>query len=285
MEKANYFTDKCPCGSGLLIKDCCLSKRVNTIPKFPKTEYSNHICFARDLNDCSEKTTKEHFISNSVLKLFDTGKPLTLSETHWIPKGESTQITRSSLSSHNLCERHNSALSPLDNLAKDFFSFIFDDEPIDKVKLINGLEIERWMLKVLCGALSSGSIIPNSKSWKPDINWLNILFGNESISENQGLYIAKGSFTAPPKQIGVFFISDDQTLSGVSGIIFIVSGLSFIFKMNDIRPKIKSPEYGISFSHRPEGIQLIYKDMNYVREIHFGNPLGEFIPIEIFKKK
>lgn len=284
MEKVNYFTDKCPCGSGLLVKDCCLNKRENTIPKPPKTGYSNNMCFARSLNDCSEKISKEHFISDSVLKLINKKGSFEISKTHWIPDGESRTITRASLASHILCERHNSVLSPLDNFAKNFFSFLFDEEKKTKVKLINGLELERWMLKVFCGALASGNIIPNSRHWEPRKEWLDILFNKSYIPSNGGLYFVKGIFNAQRNEIGITLLSDDKTYAGISGLILYYSGLIFVFKTNEIRPKIIFPGYRISFSHRPEMIQLIYKDQNYVREIHFGNPIGENVYVEISKE-
>lgn len=279
MPNLNIFTDLCPCGSGRLVKDCCLFRHENTIPNLPITGYSNPKYFARELNDCSTNITKEHFLSNSIQEIISTENHYTVQGPHWIPKGQQISIPRSCLASKILCERHNRALSPLDALANNFCRFLFDQEQLTKIMLINGAEIERWMLKLFCGAIASGSLIPGTKNWQPPIEWLKILFQNSSIPKGQGLYFIKGDFFAQFKQVGFSFILEPDDQSNILGIAFIISGLVFVFIPTNTR--IKTEGEGISSVYRPGIIQLDYSNLGFVRELHFGNPLGEFIHVGV----
>ena len=95
-----------------------------------------------------------------------------------------------------LCERHNAALSPLDAIAVRLFQAFDEEGATDSGKrllyLFSGHDVERWLLKVLCG-------ITWSKNWvldvKPDLwipqYWLEILFGEEEFPDEQGLYVCK----------------------------------------------------------------------------------------------
>jgi hypothetical protein len=71
-------TDRCPCGSGKRLKDCCLPtnfrpEACQTTPKAPQTRVSYPTCYAQSLEDCGGKrATGEHFISRNILELLST---------------------------------------------------------------------------------------------------------------------------------------------------------------------------------------------------------------------
>jgi len=75
-----------------------------------------------------------------------------------------------------LCDRHNNALSDIDQLAHKFFSFLrFPSEDDDvEVELIRGYDLERWVLKTFIGLVASGNVMINGhrqKTWEPPKPW------------------------------------------------------------------------------------------------------------------
>src|SRR5579872_5204962 len=71
----NFEKDACPCGSGIVIRDCCLRPDGRLIPKrvslpFPNspTNYAHPKCYCRILNDCDTKISTEHFVSEGILR-------------------------------------------------------------------------------------------------------------------------------------------------------------------------------------------------------------------------
>src|SRR5262249_49648435 len=126
MKKEFNFTpwEPCPCGSGRLIKDCCLSARSNTRPAGPKTGLSHPKCYARALGDCSAEISREQFLSVSVLKCWTDVGLAKVSGFAPINGGESTIMQIQNARPKVLCTRHNNCLTGLDSRAKSFFSFL-----------------------------------------------------------------------------------------------------------------------------------------------------------------
>jgi hypothetical protein len=171
MNKEFRFTywEPCLCGSGQLIKDCCLTARSNTKPRGPKTGISHPKCYARALQDCSTESSREHFLSAAVLKSWSDiglGKVTGFAPINGgNPKVLQIQNTRPKI----LCKRHNNSLSGLDSVATKFFRFLFERTPEPRFHLINGFELERWFLKVLCGYVSAGFLIDDTGT--PFVGW------------------------------------------------------------------------------------------------------------------
>lgn len=154
----NIHVDRCLCGSRRLMRDCCLCERRDTKPPGPQTGYSHPSCFGRVLQDCSPAISHEHYISHGILALFH-GKGITISGMPWIPDDQRKRVSRASLTGKMLCERHNHALSPLDATAAEFFRLFTTEwtgEEVD-VFLTRGYDLERWLLKMLCGLVASGN--------------------------------------------------------------------------------------------------------------------------------
>src|SRR5688572_9441951 len=112
--RVSYWTDLCPCGSGELMRKCCLATRARTDPGLPRTGNSHPGCYARTLRDCSEKLSREYWISQSILDLGDS--MIVARGLPWLKPGESRRISSKSLAARILCTRHNSALSSLDHV-------------------------------------------------------------------------------------------------------------------------------------------------------------------------
>ena len=127
-------------------------------PPGPPTGYSHARCYLRDTFDCSERLSREHYVSEAVL--VQLGKTLRVSGMPWQQPGETLDAGIGSLTARILCERHNHALSPLDAEAGLFFS-VLSRALVDLARktlsrnpsfhLVSGDALELWMLKVACG--------------------------------------------------------------------------------------------------------------------------------------
>jgi hypothetical protein len=198
-------TDPCPCGKAKPANQCCL-KRLRWSPPEPtvkrsrRTGYANPACYAADLSDCVEEVSGEHFISRSVLKIIAPGGHIDVSGF----PAEAANTTRLGFDRFErdiLCERHNRQLSPLDAFAEKLFArlrdiaveFAGNKSEGPAVRLFNGHALERWVLKVLCGAAFSGSASFGGRpvtGWRPPVRWLKILFEAEPLPPPCGLYFA-----------------------------------------------------------------------------------------------
>lgn len=172
----------CPCGSGLQAQHChrasddtWVAERPPALITGPRTGYGNPGCYARSSQDCDEQLTREHWISDDLLERVSNDKKVIAVEgAAWqgkTPKQKTIGIN--SMSSKILCSRHNRALSPLDKVAAEFFTYLRDDlldmnwhtgmPPYfpNGFTLISGPYFELWLLKVLWGAIEAGALTVN----------------------------------------------------------------------------------------------------------------------------
>jgi len=179
--------DHCPCGSHRQATRCHRANDGSWIAEppppllnGPRTNYANPGCYARASNDCDEQLTREHFITDDVLRAISAdGKVVVVEGAAWQEKTERRRVIgRASLSRKMLCRRHNNALSPLDKMAAEFFRYFLEDH-IDIFKylgnddresfargftMVSGPYIELWMLKVIWGAIEAGAIDVDGKA-------------------------------------------------------------------------------------------------------------------------
>ena len=191
----------CPCGSGVFASRCCLSATglgkapAGTVPPPPRTGDSLASCYASPLTDCSLRRSREHYISESLLHYLNRNKDLTVRGLPWL-KSERQILHPSAFASRVLCERHNSALSPLDTIAVRLFQAFDEQGASDSgqrlLYLFSGHDLERWLLKILCGITSSKNLTLDGKI---DLSlpkyWLDVLFGDAVFPDEQGLYVCK----------------------------------------------------------------------------------------------
>jgi hypothetical protein len=135
-------------------------------------------CYANVLGTCHGRISGEHYISDSILKLMP-GDGVNFSG-HW---GEKS-ISKRSLTANVLCQKHNSELSDIDNEAATFFNTIYQCtrggiQGLKDVTTLRfdflGRDIERWLLKVACGAIASGN--HGGAIREVPFEWVEILFG------------------------------------------------------------------------------------------------------------
>ena len=121
------------------------------MPPVPTTGNSLQSCYASALADCSSQRSLEHYISESLLHYLNRSHDLKVSGASWLEDGDKN-LPPSALASSVMCDRHNSALSPLDNMAIRLFQ-AFDEKGAGDsgqriLYLFSGHDLERWLLKI-----------------------------------------------------------------------------------------------------------------------------------------
>lgn len=193
--------DSCPCLSGEAIANCCgkngqlFRVNVSTKPVGPQTLYSHPKCYAKATRDCTDKISREHYFSRTILEAM---RPLgTVKGFAWL-NGKTATIPIDGLASTVLCTRHNAALSPLDSRAGQFYrelvnvdEFLRSDERDLRVRLFSGHDLELWLLKVLCGVVAAGVADHPARDAEIDgqlSEWSRLLFGERMLPPRMGLY-------------------------------------------------------------------------------------------------
>lgn len=300
----------CLCGSGRKSKSCCLkdSKTGYWFPPEcitktpdPKTGFSHKKCYARSLMDCCSKISREHYISESVLQVIGKKKDLLASGFPQQEPNVEELMSTNSLASKILCQRHNSALSPLDADAKRLVATLraFDRRfgvlpspkgfgnsvslQSNEFELFNGHNIERWMLKTLCGFLASKNVRIKGKKiieFQIKHSWLEILFGMQPSPNGCGLYVIPSttytydSFGFTPlifeKRINEavdytpIIKLEDRTNVYVHGAQLEITGFKFLLSVTGLMPD----EYKPIKQYRP--LKLVFTDGSSYKVIHFG---------------
>lgn len=267
----------CPCGSKKKIGDCCytpaglVKKPAKLLPPRPATGLSHKDCYAAHLSDCNEKLSREHFISKALLTEIDRTGGLLIHGYAWQQEGSISRVSPDSLASKILCGRHHAALSPLDQAGGMLFRALYDShlsgQSLQKVHLFNGLDIERWLLKVLCG-LTIVNNFGSKHGAKDEIlaPWIDILFGYADFPGDCGLYFCRevGNIFAGP--VGVMWkaIIDGGQIAGLGAVM---CGYEFILSLNGFPERQFDSR---AFVHRPHEIFIRGKD--YGKSILFSWP-------------
>jgi len=164
-------SEPCPCGSGRLPSNCHVDIAVGgwVLPPYgplltdSRTGIACEGCYASSTSDCRPPLTKEHWLSEGVLRAAGDGEPLRLLGLSWAQSQE-ISLHPPSLVSYILCDRHNNALSRLDSTAKVVFSALRryqqdlvkqSDPHGNEFLLASGEELARWVLKTLWGATAA----------------------------------------------------------------------------------------------------------------------------------
>ncbi len=196
--------DRCGCGSGNIFAACCGPSLALPAPmptELPglTTGLSVSGCYAAPLRDCRGRLSAEHPVSEAILRfLAREGGNVAVSNHPWQRiKGVRQLVPARRLKARVLCERHNVALSGLDTGMQKFvqavalgMATVAAGGGRKSVALFNGYDIERWMLKAVCGLQVgrrvAGDIDP--RPWKPPRSWLKALFEAKPLPRGAGLY-------------------------------------------------------------------------------------------------
>ncbi len=225
--------ESCPCGNNMLLKDCCLGsdgvpriKLPSLVPTGPLTGHSNENCYLKSTLNCSTKTNKEHYISRSLLQ--QLGEPLRWAGLPWEKPGVEIRYGPNSLSSHILCDRHNSALSPLDQLASNAFKAIRASSDELNVRslarrkkwfLISGEALELWALKTICGLFYASVAARNrqslNKAYSIDVSRFEKAVCQGYVDAPCGLYVTPNTGQRNPLVYAPLSVEQDKRVIGI----------------------------------------------------------------------
>lgn len=206
--------------------------------------------------ECSNKISKEHFISRNILEFISHDGGSHIGGMPWQPPRTLQSLGINSLVQKNLCESHNNNLTELDRNMGNLFRRIHCINKrallIKPNALFKGSTIERWLLKVLCGLHHKkvGSIA------------LNLLLNEDGLwPDGWGLYMPINSTVVTAKEVSWGPLHHPVTQEVVGGN-FTVCGIPFTLLL--YRPD--DPQaYG---KYRPRG--LIFNEGFFERRIEFG---------------
>jgi hypothetical protein len=150
--------------------------------------FQNPDCYARELGGCSTQINREHYVSEGILELIEepdgTRSRTVRSYGLSFLAGESRILGVAGLTAKILCKTHNEALSPFDSAGKAFYCAVdrlnASTAPAApaEVLTVSGDDLERWMLKTLCGGLYSGNFMvkpgEGMKDVAPPRAWLGL---------------------------------------------------------------------------------------------------------------
>lgn len=123
-------------------------------------------CFLEGFGTCSEKVSREHYVSATILRSIAPEGGLAVGGLAWQKDPATLQgIGIGSLQSKILCQKHNSILSAYDEEASKFFKHLLalDKEPNDvpASTSLDGEKTQRWMLKTLIATTEAGGLNSN----------------------------------------------------------------------------------------------------------------------------
>jgi hypothetical protein len=239
-------------------------------------------CYAYALGGCAGRIEDEHFISAALERMLGT---VTVAGLEWQRGGTQEMVPGSYAHSRVLCQRHHDQLDGCDGEALAYFRNLMliavgardaSGTPVsreDVTVVINGREVERWFLKMICGAIASGSVRGEAARTVP-LQWIQGLFGRIDWPDEWCLYVTTGTrtFRTENARFQLNFVwSDLGTLNGLVAHFF---AIETIFSL--VPPDVISPEV----LRRPKGLgAAIERPGN--GDVLVGMPPGEHIRFEI----
>jgi hypothetical protein len=233
-------------------------------------------CYARHLGGCNHKS-QEHFISRSILEIIGTFE---VGGFPWTKPGKTVSASARSLTASVLCERHNSSLSDLDSEASRLMSHLklLDNKATaqelmttPEVFVVDGVRFEKWLLKALCGIMSSGNFLIDGKSFgkiQATPYFVDLLFASEPWKPGIGLYFEYGHErlnTIPGVGYNVV-LKKGGTHAEIAGIDMWIWGFP-------LRGLFATYEEGIPLPNfRPRRIRIVNQDVH--RDVLFTWPAG-----------
>lgn len=220
--------EPCPCGRGSAFRLCCKGlgplpyvKIPSLVPPGPVTGFSHPKCYMAATNNCSEGKSREHYISKAILDRIEIRN---VSGMPWQEVGESQTFPASALVANVLCGRHNSALSPIDDLGVLAFDALTlaCDYALNRRGpgragrfLMSGEGLELWMFKLAAGihfgriAKAEGGIVRDNSEF-PLAELIDAL-STGSLPPTSGLWFNQQPGIVLRYQIGVGPLLDVET--------------------------------------------------------------------------
>ncbi|MBI5414973.1 hypothetical protein HZA38_05690 [Candidatus Peregrinibacteria bacterium] len=225
-----------------------------------------HKCYANCIGECSDKMSQEHYISEKILNLL-MGELCYVTGMPW--QKEKKFLAKKALTANVLCVKHNNQLSKLDNAGGSFFETIYTctrggiqgSISTEHLKFEhNGRDIQKWMLKLACGAIASG--IWGGHHRNVPYEWVKILFDFKKWPPffNLSYIHQRITYTVPEKDhMKIDFIRDlsNENLWGVS-LVFMPLEITLFFNDTIDNPENRHPKV-IGFENEKKKLEIKIK--------------------------
>ena len=236
------------------------------------TGFSHRRCYAASTNDCSDKISLEHPLSEGILGAIGDGKTVEISDSYW-QQGRSRpeRMSVKTLGSRMLCDRHNNALSAFDAAATraqatleryQMAQLVSPDPHGSEFDLISGEQFERWMLKMAWGFKAGAKEVPASlRQGYEQKTLLRYLFRDGLMPKGWGLYVR----SLTKSYVRKFDVALD-TRADVRDDTFLTADVTLgavTFTFVAGRLEAKNGAYAI---HRPDGVRL-YSDFDKASKV------------------
>ncbi|NMG73325.1 hypothetical protein [Aromatoleum diolicum] len=228
----------------------------------------NPACYLSGYSPCDAKLSGDHLISKSLLSQLGDNA-VYIEGLPWC-KGLK-RVGVNSITGRVLCRLHNSQLSDFDSSASLLFRClhqlpkrIVETEQREEC-VVNGLNVERWMLKTAATLLASGNATRNGQVIRSSLNptWPSILMRKADFSEGCGLFLERPACgtTEMMPEFTIRLNWMDEECVGVT-----TSFLGFVFHLHT-----KRVESGSDYLYRPGGMIFQRGNVEKVMAIHYGS--------------
>ncbi len=229
---------------------------------------TNKKCYANILGNCDPKISREHYIGQGIFDLM-SGVSFTVSGFPWQKRDATQSLRKSNITAKVLCRKHNSELSPIDSSAQRFLETIYHltrggiQGAIDVSQLrfdFEGRNLERWLLKVACGAIASGNYGGENRTVPPEV--VEILFGQRSWPEYFCLYSPgkKREYTVPARDHMQFDFRRNRSNKCLMGVTCYFMSIDLTLVLGNYLevPGLKRPKV-LVYSHEDRQIEIDLK--------------------------
>jgi hypothetical protein len=221
-------------------------------------------CYAEGLGDCEGVIEDEHFVSHSLQKMFGLA---TVQGFAWQDELQSKQLWAGSYAhSRMLCRNHHDELDGLDGNALSYFRNLMlilgqmhistgIVGRIDEIKLlIDGRALERWFMKMICGAIAAKAIAGVTEIPRA---WIDGLFERTAWPDEWAIYTFSGTGVTRKEDAAFqmqFHWSSDHRLNGLVINAFATTTLFSIAPPDDLpSTAIRRPSRLKFLIQRPDG--------------------------------
>lgn len=282
----------CPCGLPKSARVCCFNGSdwhkpsatlgLRALPTAARVER----CYMKELGSCVAPISGEHIISESVIRVLMADGDFSISGLPWLEAGEERISAPRDIRANCLCTKHNSALHPLDDAAKYFFSSLksyLESDSGPRHALISGHDLERWLLKTTKAAAVSKNLArgrkPISGAFARDKAILDMLDSVSDWPAGAGLYCVMntGDLTVNHPRFQLQPITNNQ--DEIEAMALNILGLTFVLLLETLDlekyPFLRGAKY------RPGRIAIAYpSSINWITISWEDGMAHEFLSVQ-----
>jgi hypothetical protein len=240
--------------------------KVNSASSISEMENTSN-CYAAHLGNCLGGSSREHYISRSVLEI--VGAKFQISGFPWQQPEQQMEVGIGALVSRILCNHHNSELSILDETGNEFvralkssFGEALGNDYAEEEFSISGEKLELWLLKILCGIIRVFGTVSVPR------RWVDILFRNEPFPNGWGMHLFSelGTVSWFFQLVRVVPVLNEKR--SIAGAKFGIGGLALLLAFG--KPQFE--DGSIQSMYRPKSI--VVRRKGNAKKINLSWPRG-----------